>query len=312
MASNEIPKSYVAIVALAEDAADGAQTHGAAIGLKQNTEAAIRADLAALLAAEEEVGQKKTAKSAAVAAHKTADSNGKAFIARFIKFEAPRIGDWGPLWEEAGFSGGSISIPGTQDERFVMLDAMAGFLAGHAHLNLSDPNDSAFDVTDQVAITLHTAISNARAAINDATTQNGAALAARDAKLAQMRARLTGLREELTQLPLPGDSPTWYAFGFNRPDDPATPGVPDTLVLTAGAAGSGTLIVDWAPARRATGYRVKVQVAGEAEPRSYPLVSEDQTTLNGLPLGVLLTVTVAAHNDKGDGPESAPATITLA
>ena len=113
------------------------------------------------------------------------------------------------------------------------------------------------------------------------------------------------------QIPLPGDSPLWYAFGFNRLDDPATPGVPEHLALAAGAAGTGTLIADWARARRATGYRVKIQVPGEPEPRLHGLFPDDQTTLTGLPLGVLLTVTIIAHNASGDGPESEPATITL-
>ena len=66
-----------------------------------------------------------------------------------------------------------------------------------------------------------------------------------------------------------------------------------------------------APARRATGYRVKIQVAGEAEPRVQPLEPVDQAFIPGLPTGVLLTVTVAAHNAAGDGAECAPATITL-
>jgi len=134
---------------------------------------------------------------------------------------------------------------------------------------------------------------------------------ARDAALETLRRRLSGLRDELLQLPLPGDSPLWYAFGFNRPDDPATPGVPEHLALAAGAPGSGTLIIDWDRARRATGYRVKLQVPGEPEPRLHGLFPDDQTTLTGLPLGVLLTVTIIAHNASGDGPESAPGTITL-
>ena len=67
---------------------------------------------------------------------------------------------------------------------------------------------------------------------------NGEAVVARHAALARMRARLSGLGDELTQLPLPGDSPTWYKFGFDRPENPETPGQPDALVFTAGAAGS--------------------------------------------------------------------------
>ena len=312
MASQETPESFTGIVSLGEDAADGAQAHGAALGLKQNTEAAIRTNLDALLAADDNASTKRTAKAAAVNANRTADSNGKAFIGRFIQFQKPRIGpDWGPLWEEAGFSGGSISIPRTMDERFILLGTLKTFFHNHAELEVTDPNRPELDVTEAAAETFYNAASSTRAALNEATAQSSAAAATRAEALVQMRRRLTALREELSLL-LPGDSPVWYAFGFSRPDDPATPGVPDTLVLTAGAAGSGTLIIDWAPARRATGYRVKIQVAGEPEPRTYPLVSEDQTTITGLPLGVLLTVTVAAHNQAGDSAESAPATITLA
>jgi hypothetical protein len=47
MADNSIPTSYDPIVQLLEDAADGAHTHGAAIGLVHNDEAHIRADLIA-------------------------------------------------------------------------------------------------------------------------------------------------------------------------------------------------------------------------------------------------------------------------
>ena len=57
--------------------------------------------------------------------------------------------------------------------------------------------------------------------------------------------------------------------------------------------------------------RVKIQVPGEPAPRLHGLFPDDQTTLTGLPLGVLLTVTIIAHNASGDGPESEPATITL-
>lgn len=80
-------------------------------------------------------------------------------------------------------------------------------------------------------------------------------------------------------------------------------------MLTAG--GPGTLIVDWASSRRATGYRVFVQVAGEPQPRSFGIFADDQTVLAGLPLAKLLTVTVVAHNDAGDSPASVPATLTL-
>lgn len=312
MATNEIPKIYTDVVTLAGDAADGADTHGTAIGLKQNTGSVIRADLTALLAAEENAALKRTAKAAAVSDNQTADSNGKAFIARFIQLEKPRMGSyWGPLWQEAGFSAGSISVARTQGDRFVLLGEIRKFLHNHPDLVVTDATRPDLDVTEAAAAVLHQAISSARAAVNDKTNESSAAAANRETALDAMRRRLGGLRDELTQLPLPADSPLWYAFGFNRPADPATPGIPENLVLASGAAATGTLIADWNPARRATGYRVKIQVPGEPEPRSFGLFADDQTTLTGLPLGVLLTVTIAAHNERGDGPDGTPATITL-
>lgn len=312
MATNEIPHSYTDVVALTEDAADGAQTHEVAIGLKQNTEGVIRIELDGLVGAEGLAAVRRTAKSAATTANKTADSNGKAFIARFIQLEKPRLGSsWGPLWQEAGFSAGSISMPGSQGDRFVLIGEIKLFLGNHPEYKITDPARPDLDVSEAVALVHYTNISATRTGVNDATHESSAAAAARETSLNTMRRRLGGLRDELTQLPLSGDSPIWYAFGFNRPDDPSTPGIPENLVLAAGAATTGTLIADWNSARRATGYRVKVQVPGEPEPRVFGLFPDDQTTLTDLPLGVVLSVTITAHNEWGDGTASAPAGITL-
>lgn len=312
MARNPIPESYDAVVALAEDAADGADTHGLALGLKQNTEVSIRADLTALIVAQGAVANQRLAKAAASNARKVADSNAKTFIALFINTMKPRFGNaWGPLWEQAGFTNGSIRNPSTVDERFVLLGKLKNFLSNHIEYNITDPGNPAMDVTNTVAETLYEACSTTRSAYNEAANDNGANLAARDAALTKTRNRLTGLREELIQLPLAGDSPIWYAFGFSRPDDPETPEVPSGLILTAGAPGSGDVITDWAASRRATSYRVKIQVAGETEPRLFGLFEDDQATIHGLPLGVLLTITIIAHNAAGDSQESTPATITL-
>jgi hypothetical protein len=312
MASNEIPSTYTSLVALAEDAADGAMTHGLAIGLKQNTEDAIRADLTALIFAETTVGQRKLAKATASASHKIADSNAKAYIARFIQLEKPRLGtSWGPLWQEAGFTAGSISNPNTLDDRFVLLNKLTQFLMLHPEYNVTDAARPDLDLTEATAQARYTAVSAARTGINDASVANGNAIAEKETRLAAMRARLIGLRGELTQMPLPDESPLWYAFGLSRPADPATPGVPDQLVLTAGAVGTGTVIADWATSRRATGYRVRIQVTGEAQPRLFGLFADDQTTVTGLPIGPLLAVAIIAHNEAGDSAESAVVNITL-
>ena len=312
MASNVIPRTYVPLVALGEDAADGAQAHEAALGLKQNTESAIRADLGGLIVAQGAVANQRLAKAEASEAKATADAGGKAFISRFMDFMRPRFGSgWGPLWELAGFSNGSISMPTRIDDRFVLLGKMRRFLESHPENEVRDAARPELDVTEAVAAGLYEDFSNGRSAYNEAVSENGALLATRDEAIVKMRHRLTGLREELTQLQLDGESPIWHAFGFSRPADPEAPEVPGGLMLRAGAAGSGDLMAEWGRARRGTGYRVKVQVEGEAEARMFGLFEDHQAAIRGLPLGMALVVTVIAHNEAGDGRESAAERITL-
>ncbi|MCE9610468.1 MAG: fibronectin type III domain-containing protein [Chthoniobacter sp.] len=298
MAQNPIPVTYDPLVALAEDAADGAHQYQAAIGLLHNTETAIRADITALTTAETDLLAKRVEKNGVATNLRTADSNAKAFIALFVRTGRVTIGsDWNAQWEQAGFSAGSLAIPRMQEERFVLLGAMRDFLTTNPSLESVDANHPALNVTAALATTHYDTISTARSNVNVVNAQNGFALAARDAAQAALRKRLTGLREELIQI-LADDDPRWYGFGFNRPADPATPGVPEGVVVTPGAVGSGAVIVDWNDARRATGYKVFALLAGAATPRQFGLFSDTQTVIP-LTTGDVAQITVVAHNDHG-------------
>ena len=116
--SNQIPKAYEPLVQLLEDAADGAHTNGAAIGLKQNPEAVIRADLAALTGTPAGPGgvppavpglknlwnTAKGDKVAATAAYRSAQSNGRALAMTCIGTLKPVLGQqWNSAWNAAGF-----------------------------------------------------------------------------------------------------------------------------------------------------------------------------------------------------------------
>ena len=72
MATNTIPKSYDQLIEQLEDAGDGAATHGAAVGLKQNDEAALRATLEAL------TGKPAVGNASAVPGHKATWNDAKA------------------------------------------------------------------------------------------------------------------------------------------------------------------------------------------------------------------------------------------
>src|SRR5207245_355358 len=104
MASNTLPNTNDSLFTLAEDMADGAHTHEAAIGLKQNTEANLHADLDAARAAQDTVDVARQAKTAASTAQQVADSNGKAFSALAKNALTPAFGNaWSTDWGTAGF-----------------------------------------------------------------------------------------------------------------------------------------------------------------------------------------------------------------
>jgi hypothetical protein len=109
---------------------------------------------------------------------------------------------------------------------------------------------------------------------------------------------LPGLIAELEQL-LPDDDPRWYAFGLNPPAAPATPEVPDGLVLTPGEP--GILHADWADTPRAQRYRVWKQVVGTDEDFVAALtVNDSDATLTALPSGATVRVRVTAVNEAGE------------
>ena len=84
MATNPTPKRYDELLASGEDLADGATQHAVAIGLAQNTEAKIRADLGAMATARGLFTAAESAEAPAYSALRTADSNSKGFIAAAV------------------------------------------------------------------------------------------------------------------------------------------------------------------------------------------------------------------------------------
>jgi len=229
MASNKLPEQLDLLFTQAEDMADGLHANEMTVGIKQNTEAALRAALTAAQAAESLFQTKRRDKVAATTAQTVVDSNGKAFIATAKNVLEHYLGKkWSPAWAAAGFVNTSTATPATLAERQTCLGALQTyFTANPAHQN------NPLQVT--------------------------AAKAARDAAVLALHVRMSGLIAELGQL-IKKDDPNWYAFGLSRPADAETPGIPDGLVLTAGPV--GTVLVDWADARRAERYRVWKQVTG--------------------------------------------------
>ena len=301
MASNPLPAGLPQLLSLAEDMADGLDAHEVTVGVKQNTEVVLRADIAAVRAAEAAFGTTKTGKAAANDTLRIADSNARAFLKSARVVLAKVFGeDYNSAWEAAGFPNDSTAIPGTQEERMNLCAALATHFTAHPTQEVADPR---FKVTAAEATLRFDALSDARSAGHAASTLATQKKAPRDAAVEALRTRMRGLISELNQL-LGDSDPRWDAFGLNAPGAVATPDTPEALLVTPGAP--GILLADWADARLAARYRVWIQIMGvDAEFRPAATVTDSDATLSGLGSGKTVRVRVTALNDAGESTPSA-------
>jgi len=305
MASNPTPDPIGELIASGEDLCDGLNQHAAAIGIKQNTFALTRADLDALIAARDAQSAAEGAQPAAYAALRTADSNGKGFIARAIKVLSIALGDgWSDAWIATGLPNNTVGIPNTQDARFAALGGLKAYFTAN-----SARENAPLNVTAAIAGTLYGAISDARLAVNNALTLTKNKVMAKGDAKAAFGTRYRGAIGELEQL-LEADDPKWYDFGLNRPADSAQPGQPSNVHGTA--LGGARVMVQIDGARRANSFNYYKQVIGvDAQPVK---VRNDQATeiiIEGLPVGATVSITVTGVNDAGEGQPSEAVNVVV-
>jgi hypothetical protein len=149
--------------------------------VKQNTEAVLRAALAAARAAESAFGNAQVTKKTLNAALTAADVAGKTFIVNARKRLSKFLGEvYSTEWGAAGWPNNSTALPSTQAERFSLINSLKLYFT-------ANPTQASVDmeVTAALAATLHTTMSNARAALDQKVTESGQAKATRDAAAAQ-------------------------------------------------------------------------------------------------------------------------------
>ena len=305
MASNPTPKSLGELIPSGEDLCDGLSQHAVAIGIKQNTFAAVRADLDALIAAQAAFHAAEGAQPDAYTALRTADSNGKGFIARAVKVLSISLGGaWSDAWLATGLPDNTVGIPRTQDGRFAALGGLkAYFTANPAKEN------APLNVTAVTAETLYQAVSDARTAVGNALTLTKNKLIIRDGAKEAFRDRYRATIGELEQLLGPED-PKWYDFGLNRPADPAQPGQPSNVHATA--LGAGRVLVQIDGARRANSFNYYRKTTGtDAVPVKVTNTEGTQHTIEGLTAGATVEITVTGVNDAGEGQPSAPVSVVV-
>lgn len=306
MASNALPAKRDRLFALAEDVCEGLTSLETVLGVKQNTEAVLRAALAAARAAENAWGSAQVEKKAATAALNAADTAGRIFITNSRKRLSKFLGEtYNAEWGAAGWPDNSTATPRGQEERFSMLASLkAYFTANPAHASVD------METTAELAQAAHTAVSRARTELRAKMALMGAAKAARDVAEANLRLRMNGLVGELEVLLGPEDA-RWHSFGLNRPADEETPEAPSFTTATPGTA--GTLLVDWDDPLRADRYRVWMLIVGtDSDFRAVSTVHDSDATLTGLPSGATVKVRVTSANDAGESQQGPEATAVVA
>ena len=313
MSSNAIPSTYEPLIQLLTDAVDGASTHGAAAGLKQNDETALRAVLhdlvgtptgpdnpsQALPGLKAQYNTAKANKAAMTAALRSAQSNGRALAMACIGTLKPRLGNqWNAAWQEAGFASNSLQVPANP---VFVLQNLHSFYLAHTDYEVKELTPDISCTAFACAKAVKT-IADAQVASNRSNFETGEARNRLEQGVKAARMRLSGLREELARL-IADDDHRWYAFGFDRPSHVGSPETPENVVVTPGAAGSGLLFVDWDDARRADSYRLRALDA-DGKVLAEVMPQDSEAKLTGLPTGSTVALTVTARNAAGESPAS--------
>ena len=305
MASNPTPEDDNVLLALAEDMADGCHQHEVALGIKQNTETVIRAAMAAVVTARANLAAAKGAVAQKTADHLTVDTAAKALLANCrLRFVNLFGNSYNASWEEAGFPDSSTAVPDTMDRRFALLTGIKNYLTTHPTAESADLGVTLAAVTAQ-----HTALSDARLALNNAKTARSTAADAEAAAWRTLRKRVRGLIDELGTV-VADDDARYLDFGLNVPATPVVPG--PIASLTATPLGGGKVLCEWAYAVRLESTRLLMKRLGiDDDFLTQGSVPGLEKNLAGLTVGQTIQIQVVPHNEAGDGPGSPIVTVVV-
>jgi len=286
---------------MADQLADGCHRYEAEIGLKQNTEAAMRAAISAATTARMDFAAARTETRRKAAAGKQASRAAAATLAscrlRLAKLMGHR---WNNGWVATGFPNQSTTVPRDQDRRLTLLSALAVYFTAHPAMASVD-----MDATAAACTAAHTALSDARQELGEARTVQEQKFRVRRAAEQHLTKRIRSLISELGLLIGPADG-RWEAFGLKMPVNPGMPGKIASLTLQA--VGGGRVHAMWSRAVRMKGTRLLTRrLTG-------PVIDADfvntgtarglELTLGGFVPGTRLAVKVIPYNAGGDGQSS--------
>lgn len=305
MAANPTPDDDDVLKALAEDIADGCDLHEAAVGIKQNMAATIRAAITTFDAMRLARGQKEQLVNEKNADHQTADAAG-ALVLKNCRLRLVKLfgGQFNAQWQTAGWPNGTTAIPTTQDARFSLLGSLKTYFTATPASESVD-----MEATAAICTAAHTAISDARTAVNNADTALAGAKENEKAAVRTLRKRVRGLIGELGTL-LADDDVRYTDFGLNVPASPVAP--EQISSLTGTAPGGGKIHLVWPYSTRMAGTRLQKKTLGvDDDFVSAGTADGLEKTLAGFTAGQTVELRVIAYNDGGDAPPSPTASVVV-
>lgn len=308
MASNPTPDNPQIALALADQMADGCHNHEVSIGIKQNTEAVMRATITATLNAMMVFGAAKTLTGSKANAVKLASEAAATTLSNCRLRLVNKLGNrWNNDWQATGFPDNSTAVPADQDARLTLLSKLAIYFTNNPTMASAD-----MEATAAICTAEHTAFSDARQDLADAKTDQETKFNLREAAVVELRKRIRSLISELETL-ISVEDPRWEAFGLNIPANPSAPLGIATLTVTA--QGGGKAHLEWSYATRMTGTRLMTKrTTGTVIDPDFinaGTVEGLEKTLSGFEPGSIVQFQVIPYNDGGDGPGSPVEEVTI-
>lgn len=304
------------LVVLTNSALKGCTVLGAALGLNPATLAGLTTDLEAFAGRPAVAGPPaRAALAGKQSEHFSSLSRLSQFRAAFrdqkvtaTKYCAKAIDtlkgtfgrSWNPQWAALGFTTGSLELK--RMDPAAILTHLAAYLRQNP-----DQENTPSGITAALAQAQLDALEAARAARWQELAVEGSTRQARKTAAENLRGRLRVLRSEL-ELALADNDARWYQFGFTRPADSHLPGIVTALEVRPN--GPGSIVILWAASPLAVNYRVRWRLNLPDSPMTDAgLFTDRVVTLNGLPNGKPVIVSVTARNKSG---ETQPTEVPIA
>jgi hypothetical protein len=281
---------------LGQTAANAVRNHGAAVGIQQNTEDAIRADWKAHQDASNTYISARVDAIDATKALKAACADGRKWLLMARDVFKTFLGKKpGKNWNGLGWSDQTTAVPRDDGTLAIIIERSGKYLADHPELEAAS-----LGLTAARAAALVKALRAARFDRNHKKSARMKAKQERAAAEKTLRRRVRGLVGELGQLLEPTDG-RWKLFGLKPPGKPDSP--PKVKNTRAEATGGGRVLVRCAAAARAEYYQVHLMVVGrDADFALAESPRDPQKMLEGLPVGATVRLKMRAMNETGHSP----------